>query len=82
MQENLTKVDFEKEELKKLGARIRSLRKQLGYKTAESAANEFGIQRSQYTRYEAGTNLNYVTLVLLLQKMEISVREFFSEGFE
>ena len=82
MEETPSKIDFEKVELKKLGARIRSIRKKLGYKTAESAANDFGIQRSQFTRYEAGANLNYVTLILLLQKMGVSLKDFFSEGFD
>lgn len=81
MQDGLSKMDFNEIELKKLGNRIRSIRKELGHKTAEDAAHFFGFQRSQYTRYEAGSNLNYLTLVYLLDKMEISLKEFFSEGF-
>ena len=77
---NVTK---NKDALKKLGQRLRSLRKFKGYKTAEEAALKFEIQRSQYTRYESGNaNINYLTLIELLDKMEISITDFFSEGFD
>ncbi|MBX2976623.1 MAG: helix-turn-helix transcriptional regulator [Ignavibacteriaceae bacterium] len=76
-------MDIEKIELQKLGARIRSLRKELGIKTAEEAAFKYGLQRSQYSKYEAGSgNITYLSLVSLLQKMGISLKDFFSEGFE
>lgn len=68
--------------LKKLGARLRELRKQKGFTTAEAAANYYEIQRSQYARYEAGHNLYYLTLVEILDKMGISLSEFFREGFD
>lgn len=68
--------------LKKLGSRLRQLRKLKGYKTAEDAAGAFEMQRAQYTRYEAGSNLTYLTLIELLEKMNISLKEFFSEGFD
>ena len=71
------------EVLKKLGARLRYFRinKNLG-KTAEIAANNLDIQRSQYARYESGNNLNFLTLVEILDKMDVSITEFFSEGFD
>jgi transcriptional regulator with XRE-family HTH domain len=72
-----------KEELKKMGARLRYFRKQKEYgQTAEAAAFKLGVQRSQYSRYEAGQNINYLTLVELLDKMDVSISEFFSEGFD
>lgn len=83
MEKSPSTMDIEKIELKKLGARIRSLRKELGIKTAEEAAHQFGLQRSQYTKYESGSgNMTYLSLVSLLQKMGISLKDFFSEGFE
>lgn len=74
---------FNTEVLQKLGKRLRQYRKEKGYTTAEEAANKLEIQRSQYTRYESGTsNINYLTLMEVLHKMEIPVSEFFSEGFD
>jgi len=81
MQKKPLIINFEEAELKKLGNRIRELRKSQGHATAEKAANEYGLQRSQYTRYEAGANLTYVSLVSLLKKMKVTIPEFFSEGF-
>ena len=74
---------FNTEALQKLGKRLRQYRKEKGYTTAEEAANKLEIQRSQYTRYESGTsNINYLTLMEVIHKMEIPVSEFFSEGFD
>lgn len=82
MQKKPSKTIFEEAELNKLGSRIRKIRKAQGHTTAEKAAIEYGLQRSQYTRYEAGANLTYVSLVSLLKKMNVSITEFFSEGFD
>ena len=83
MEKEPKNVTKNKEALEKLGQRLRTLRKLKGYKTAEEAALKLEIQRSQYTRYESGTaNINYLTLIELLDKMEISITDFFSEGFE
>lgn len=72
-----------KNSLKNLGQRLKELRKLYGYKTAEEFALKLNIQRSQYTRYESGTsNINYLTLIEILNKMEIPIKDFFSEGFE
>lgn len=68
--------------LKKLGARLREIRIDKGHKSAEAAALEFKVNRVQYARYEAGKNIEYLTLVDLLEKMDISVSEFFSKGFD
>lgn len=83
MEKQPQRETFNTEELEKLGKRLREVRKAKGYKTAEDAANKLEIQRSQYTRYESGkSNLNYLTLVEVLYKMNIPISEFFSEGFD
>ena len=68
--------------LKLLGKRLRHFRKLKGHKTAEAAANKINVQRAQYARYEAGQNLTYLTLVDVLDKLEVSLSDFFSEGFD
>lgn len=74
--------EFEVVELKKLGIRLRELRKEKGYKTAEEAAQYLDIQRAQYTRYEAGSNITYLKLIEILKKLKIPISEFFSNGFD
>jgi transcriptional regulator with XRE-family HTH domain len=83
MEKQPQRETFNTDELEKLGKRLREIRKEKGYKTAEDAANKLDIQRSQYTRYESGkSNLNYLTLVEVLHKMDIPISEFFSKGFD
>jgi len=68
--------------LKRLGERFRSLRIQKGYANHEHFANHLNIARSQYWSYEKGENLNFTTLVKVVKAMNMTLEEFFSEGFE
>jgi len=70
------------EQIKKLASRIRSLRIQKGYTSYENFAFEKGIHRAQYGRYETGTDIQFTSLVKIAQSFEMSLEEFFSEGFE
>lgn len=70
------------EALKKLGSRLREIRISKGHKSAEAGAFEFKVNRVQYARYEAGKNIEYLTLIDLLSKMGVSIPEFFSKGFD
>jgi transcriptional regulator with XRE-family HTH domain len=67
--------------LKKLGARIKDLRVKAGYTSHEKFANEIDIGRAQYWSYEQGTNMNFLTLVKILNFHKISLEDFFEEGF-
>lgn len=74
-----------KEEIKllgKLATRIKTLRIQKGYTNYEHFANESGISRTQYGKYEVGENLKLLTLAKILKTMDVSLKDFFSEGFE
>jgi transcriptional regulator with XRE-family HTH domain len=68
--------------LKKLGGRIKDLRVKAGYTSHEKFANEIDISRAQYWSYEQGTNMNFLTLVKILNFHKISLEDFFEEGFE
>lgn len=70
------------EELQKLGARIKALRIAKGYKNYEIFAYENGINRAQFGQYENGKNLQFASLIKVLNALDISIQEFFSEGFE
>lgn len=70
------------EEIKKLAARIRQLRIKKGYTNYESFAFENDIARAQYGKYEKGEDLRYSSLLKVIKALGVSVKEFFSEGFE
>jgi transcriptional regulator with XRE-family HTH domain len=65
-----------------LGARIRQLRKKEGFTSYEDFANDRELPASQYGRYEKGQNLRYTSLVKIAKVFNMSLQEFFSEGFE
>jgi hypothetical protein len=69
-------------ELKKLGERIRSLRIKKGYSNYENFAFQHDIPRAQFGRYERGEDLRYSSLIKVLEALNVTVKEFFSEGFD
>ncbi|WP_330744919.1 helix-turn-helix domain-containing protein [Chryseobacterium sp. CP-77] len=75
--------EFLKEEiLKKLGKRIRKLRIAKGYSSYEYFAYEHNISRAQFGRYEKGEDLRFSTLAKIIYAFDMTLEEFFSEGFE
>ncbi len=69
-------------QLSNLGARIKALRKARGYSNYEQFAYEHEINRSQYGRYENGEDLRFSSLLKVLKALDITLAEFFGEGFE
>ena len=63
-------------------ARLKALRIRKGYTSYESFANDHGISRALYGRYEKGKDLRYSSMAKLIKALGMSKREFFSEGFE
>jgi len=74
-------VDIEAYKLK-LAARIKALRIQQGYSNYETFAYEHNLPRAQYGRYEKGEDLRFSSLVKVVHAFNISLEEFFSEGFD
>jgi transcriptional regulator with XRE-family HTH domain len=72
---------FEKDKLDQLGSRLKYYRKLKGYSNYEHLAYDLGISRSQYGKYENGGNIKFTTLCKILQHLEISLEEFFKDGF-
>ena len=68
--------------LGKLGERIRALRIAQGHTSHETFAYQHNINRVQYSRYERGEDLRFSTLIKIVQAFDMSLEEFFSEGFE
>lgn len=69
-------------ELEMFAARLKALRIKKGYTSYEAFANDHGISRALYGRYEKGKNLRYSSLVKLIKALGMSKEEFFSEGFD
>ncbi|WNJ17161.1 helix-turn-helix transcriptional regulator [Pontibacter sp. G13] len=72
----------EKEFLENLGRRIKELRRSKGYSNYEHFAFENNISRTQYGKYETGENMKILNLLRVLKGLDISISEFFNEGFE
>lgn len=66
----------------KLAARIKGLRIQQGYSNYETFAYEHNLPRAQYGRYEKGEDLRFSSLIKVIHAFDITIEEFFSEGFE
>ena len=69
-------------QINNLGVRIKSLRKKKGYKNYEQFAFKNDLSRSQYWRYEKGEDLRFSSLLKVLKALDISLEEFFGEGFD
>ncbi len=72
----------QKTKLAQLGKRIKKLRIEKGYTNAEYFAYDHEIARTQYARYEQGEDLRLSTLIKIVKAFDMSLTEFFSEGFE
>ena len=68
--------------LQKTGNRLKELRKQKGYSNHEDFAYDLDMTRSQYWEYEKGKkNITILTLKKILDTLNVSILDFFSEGF-
>ena len=65
--------------LKKIGDRLKQLRKEAGYTSYEYFAYENNISRPQYGKYEAGANIQLNTLIRILKHLNISLEDFFKD---
>ncbi len=68
--------------INQLGNRLREIRKAKGYSNYENFAYEHNIPRPQYGRYERGEDLKFSSLLKVLKGFDMSLQEFFSEGFD
>ncbi len=71
----------ENDQLILLGERLRFYRKLKGYTNYEHLAYDVGISRSQYGKYEKGGNIKFTTLCKILKHLDVSLSDFFIEGF-
>ncbi len=69
------------DELRKLGSRIKQLRIAKGFSNYEQFAYANNIPRAQFGRYENGQDLRFSSLVKVISALDMTLQEFFSEGF-
>lgn len=62
--------------------RLKALRIEQGYTSYEAFANDKGISRALYGRYEKGKDLRYTSMSKLIKALGMTKKEFFSKGFD
>lgn len=68
--------------LNKLGKRLKQVRIDRGHQSLEKFAFSNDISRVLYSNYEAGKgNVTFKNLTKVLNALDMSYQEFFSEGF-
>jgi transcriptional regulator with XRE-family HTH domain len=72
---------YTQQQLENLGNRLRELRTERGFTNYEQFAFEHNLPRAQYGRYEKGQDLRFSSLVKVLKALDISLEDFFKEGF-
>jgi len=73
--------DYIEKQLANLGERLKAIRKEKGYTNYEQFAFDNEIPRAQYGRYEKGQDLRFSSLLKVLKALNISLKEFFKQGF-
>jgi transcriptional regulator with XRE-family HTH domain len=69
--------------LKKIGNKLARRRKKLGFKNSDDFAYEKDLNRSQYGKYEAGSqNLRFNSLVKIVNAMGLTIEDFFRDGLD
>ncbi len=65
----------ESEYYQRLGQRIKQLRIDADFTSAESFAREYSIGRTQYLAYEKGKNMTLETMIRIARVHEMTVEE-------
>ena len=74
MVKNISNIE---ENLAKIAAKIKQLRKDKGYSSYETFALDHDLDRKQYWRIEKGANVTIATLLKILAIHQISLKDFF-----
>jgi transcriptional regulator with XRE-family HTH domain len=63
--------------IKRIGERMKEIRKEKGYKNYETFAYEKGLPRAQYGRYERGADMTLSNLMKVLDAFDMTLEDFF-----
>jgi transcriptional regulator with XRE-family HTH domain len=65
-----------------VGQNLKKWRKARGYKNGDDFAYDSGINRSQYGKYEAGSqDMRVTTLIKIVRSLNVPLPDFFSGDF-
>lgn len=71
------------DDIKRIGLRLRAIRKKLGFGNSDDFANEHGLDRAQYGKYEAGSqDFRISSLIKVLNKIGYKLSDFFNEEYD
>jgi transcriptional regulator with XRE-family HTH domain len=71
--------EIEIEELQRIAKKLKQLRLNKGYKSYETFAVDYELDRKQYWRIENGSNITLATLIKVLKIHRVSLKRFFSD---
>ena len=77
----VNKDEYIAQQLENLGERLKEIRREKGYTNYEQFTFDNEIPRAQYGRYEKGHDLRFSSLLKVLKAMDISLKDFFGNGF-
>lgn len=72
-------MNIHKARYRKIGEKIKKLRKAAGYSSYENFAMDYELSRMYYWQVENGRNISLEYLFNLLNIFKVSPRDFFSE---
>ena len=78
------KVDEDpREVLKKIGRKLKKIRKDNGYENSDDFAYDHEINRSQYGKYEAGAqDMRVSSLLKTVNALGLTIEDFFKNGLD
>ena len=72
-----------RETLKKIGKKLKDIRKLKGYENSDDFAYDNEINRSQYGKYEAGVqDMRISSLLKAVNALGLTLEEFFRDGLD
>lgn len=78
-----TKIEHLPKDIKRIGLRLKGIRKKMGFSNSDKFANHFELDRAQYGKYESGSqDLRISSLVKILEKIDIKISDFFNDEFD
>ncbi|MFN0292525.1 helix-turn-helix domain-containing protein [Pedobacter helvus] len=70
-------------DIKKIGLRLRAIRKNLGYGNSDEFANKYELDRAQYGKYETGSqDFRMSSLIKILDSIGYRLSDFFNEDYD
>lgn len=70
-------------DIKKIGIRLKDIRKSLGFSNSDKFAHHYDIDRAQYGKYETGSqDLRISSLIKILNKIGYTLSGFFNSDYD